>query len=290
MVGISFSFKETFSSTVLICSSVNACITLLLKPVLEDASIKLIGHNLKYDAQIMKKYNIHISHNIFDTMLAHYLINPETSHKLDVISESYLNHKTISIEDIIGKKAVNLNNESKVQICMEKSDLNFQLSNLLKNDLKKGNLLKLFEDIEMPLLQVLSVMEINGIKLNSSFLKELSVTFHKELSQLEKIIFEISNEEFNLASPKQLGEVLFNKMKIVEKPKKTKSGQFSTSEEVLSKLSGDHLIVEKVLEWRSLQKLLNTYVDALPKQINPHSLRIHAEFNQAVASTGRLKQ
>tara|TARA_B100001142_G_C14274779_1_gene632391 strand:- start:131 stop:1426 length:1296 start_codon:yes stop_codon:yes gene_type:complete len=171
---------------------------------------------------------------------------------------------------------------------MEKSDLNFQLSNQLKKDLKKGELLNLFEDIEMPLLRVLSVMEINGIKLNSSFLNELSIKFHRDLNELEKIIFEISDEKFNLASPKQLGEVLFNKMKIVEKPKKTKSGQFSTSEEILSKLSSEHLIVEKVLEWRSLQKLLNTYVDALPKQINSNTLRIHAEFNQAVASTGRL--
>ena len=242
----------------------------------EIESLIIIGFNLKYQFKLLNDLGLKIQGKYFDNKIAHYLVNPDLNHDFKTSCQTYLNYSP------------DLNNESKVQICMEKSDLNFQLSNLLKNDLKKGNLLKLFEDIEMPLLQVLSVMEINGIKLNSSFLKELSDTFHKELSQLEKIIFEISNEEFNLASPKQLGEVLFNKMKIVEKPKKTKSGQFSTSEEVLSKLSGDHLIVEKVLEWRSLQKLLNTYVDALPKQINPHSLRIHAEFNQAVASTGRL--
>ena len=171
---------------------------------------------------------------------------------------------------------------------MEKSDLNYQLYNFLISDLKKGGLEDLFKKIEMPLLKVLSTMELNGIKLDSEFLKELSNNFHKELKELEKSIFKLSNQDFNLASPKQLGEVLFGQMKIIENPKKTKSGQYSTSEEVLSKLAEEHLIVEKVLEWRSLQKLLNTYVDALPKQVDTKTERIYAEFNQAVASTGRL--
>ena len=171
---------------------------------------------------------------------------------------------------------------------MEKSDLNYQLYNFLISDLKKGGLEDLFKKIEMPLLKVLSTMELNGIKLDSEFLKELSNNFHKELKELEKSIFKLSNQDFNLASPKQLGEVLFGQMKIIENPKKTKSGQYSTSEEVLSKLAEEHVIVEKVLEWRSLQKLLNTYVDALPKQVDTKTERIHAEFNQAVASTGRL--
>ena len=171
---------------------------------------------------------------------------------------------------------------------MEKSDLNYQLYNFLISDLKKGGLEDLFKKIEMPLLKVLSTMELNGIKLDSEFLKELSNKFHKELKELEKSIFKLSNQDFNLASPKQLGEVLFGQMKIIENPKKTKSGQYSTSEEVLSKLAEEHVIVEKVLEWRSLQKLLNTYVDALPKQVDTKTERIYAEFNQAVASTGRL--
>jgi len=171
---------------------------------------------------------------------------------------------------------------------MENSDLNFQLSKHLKTDLIKGELLNLFKNIEMPLLKVLSVMELNGIKLDSKFLSKLSKKFHKELEELEESIFKYSNEKFNIASPKQLGEVLFGKMKIIDKPKKTKSGQFSTSEDVLTKLASKHIIVQKVLEWRSLQKLLNTYIDSLPKQVDSISNRIHAEFNQAVASTGRL--
>ena len=247
-----------------------------LKSLLEREDLLVLGFDLKHQFKLLSDFDLKIKGQYFDNKIAHYLVNPDLNHDFKTSCQTYLNYSP------------DLNNESKVQVCMEKSDLNYQLSIYLKEDLKKGELLTLFENIEMPLLKVLSIMEGNGIKLNSSFLKELSITFHKELSKLEKIIFEISNEEFNLASPKQLGEVLFNKMKIVEKPKKTKSGQFSTSEEVLSKLSAKHLIVEKVLEWRSLQKLLNTYVDALPKQINPHSLRIHAEFNQAVASTGRL--
>ena len=171
---------------------------------------------------------------------------------------------------------------------MEKSDLTFQLKKLLINDLKKANLLSLFEKIEMPLLIVLSIMEINGIKVSSSLLKNLSNNFHEDLKVIEERIFNLTNVDFNLASPKQLGEVLFDKLKIIDSPKKTKSGQYSTSEEVLSKLAKDHQVVKEVLEWRSLQKLINTYVDALPKQISPISNRIHAVFNQAVASTGRL--
>ena len=274
-LGISFSWDKDKSYFIGLEKS-DSEIYSEIKSLFEIESLIIIGFDLKHQFKLLNDLGLKIQGKYFDNKIAHYLVNPDLNHDFKTSCQTYLNYSP------------DLNNESKVQICMEKSDLNFQLSNLLKNDLKKGKLLNLFEDIEMPLLKVLSVMESNGIKLNSSFLKELSITFHKELSLLEKIIFEISNEEFNLASPKQLGEVLFNKMKIVEKPKKTKSGQFSTSEEVLSKLSGDHLIVEKVLEWRSLQKLLNTYVDALPKQINPHSLRIHAEFNQAVASTGRL--
>jgi len=171
---------------------------------------------------------------------------------------------------------------------MEKSDLNFQLKEFLMNDLISGGLVDLFEKLEMPLLKVLTLMESNGIKINSKFLKNLSSDYSAELKLIEKNIFNLSNETFNLASPKQLGEVLFEKLKIIDNPKKTKTGQYSTSEEVLSLLAKDHEIIAEVLKWRSLQKLVNTYVNALPKQINEDSLRIHSVFNQAVASTGRL--
>ena len=171
---------------------------------------------------------------------------------------------------------------------MEKSDLNFRLKEFLSKDLISGGLVDLFEKLEMPLLKVLALMESNGIKINSKFLKNLSLNYTAELKLIEKNIFNLSDEIFNLASPKQLGEVLFEKLKIVDKPKKTKTGQYSTSEEVLSSFAKDHKIVEEVLKWRSLQKLVNTYVDALPRQINENSLRIHTIFNQAVASTGRL--
>ena len=171
---------------------------------------------------------------------------------------------------------------------MEKSDLNFRLKEFLSKDLVSGDLIDLFEKLEMPLLKVLALMESNGIKINSKFLKTLSLDYTVQLKLIEKNIFKLSNETFNLASPKQLGEVLFKKLKIIDKPKKTKTGQYSTSEEVLSSLAKDHEIVEEVLKWRSLQKLLNTYVNALPTQINENSLRIHTIFNQAVASTGRL--
>ena len=171
---------------------------------------------------------------------------------------------------------------------MEKSDLNFQLIDFLTQDLENGGLVDLFKKLEMPLLKVLALMESNGIKINSTFLNKLSLEYNSELKIIEKNIFDLSNESFNLASPKQLGEILFEKLKIIDNPKKTKTGQYSTSEDVLSSLSKDHEIIREVLKWRSLQKLINTYVDALPKQINKNSLRIHTVFNQAVASTGRL--
>jgi DNA polymerase-1 len=261
-------FLEIEKSNVFIINSLNS--------IFNNPSLTIIGFDLKKQIKLLKKCGINILGNYFDNKIAHYLVNPDLSHNFKTLCEAYLNYSP------------GLNNDSFTQVSMENSDLNFQLSKRLKFDLIKGKLLNLFEKIEMPLLKVLSVMELNGIKLDSEFLLKLSVKFHKELKVLEQFIYESSNEEFNIASPKQLGEVLFGKMKLVEKPKKTKSGQFSTSEEILSKLASKHIIIEKVLEWRSLQKLLNTYVDSLPKQVDLISNRIHAEFNQGVASTGRL--
>ena len=247
-----------------------------LSSILNNKNLIVIGYDLKSQFKKLNDFGISFDGICFDNKIAHYLVNPDLNHDFKTLCESYLNYTP------------NIDNEDLKFLSMEKSDLNYQLYNFLISDLKKGGLEDLFKKIEMPLLKVLSTMELNGIKLDSEFLKELSNNFHKELKELEKSIFKLSNQDFNLASPKQLGEVLFGQMKIIENPKKTKSGQYSTSEEVLSKLAEEHVIVEKVLEWRSLQKLLNTYVDALPKQVNTTTERIHAEFNQAVASTGRL--
>ena len=247
-----------------------------LRSIFNNKNLIVIGYDLKSQFKKLNDFGISFDGICFDNKIAHYLVNPDLNHDFKTLCESYLNYTP------------NIDNEDLKFLSMEKSDLNYQLYNFLISDLKKGGLEDLFKKIEMPLLKVLSTMELNGIKLDSEFLKELSNNFHKELKELEKSIFKLSNQDFNLASPKQLGEVLFGQMKIIENPKKTKSGQYSTSEEVLSKLAEEHVIVEKVLEWRSLQKLLNTYVDALPKQVDTKTERIYAEFNQAVASTGRL--
>ena len=247
-----------------------------LRSILNNKNLIVIGYDLKSQFKKLNDFGISFNGICFDNKIAHYLVNPDLNHDFKTLCESYLNYTP------------NIDNEDLKFLSMEKSDLNYQLYNFLISDLKKGGLEDLFKKIKMHLLKVLSTMELNGIKLDSEFLKELSNNFHKELKELEKSIFKLSNQDFNLASPKQLGEVLFGQMKIIENPKKTKSGQYSTSEEVLSKLAEEHVIVEKVLEWRSLQKLLNTYVDALPKQVDTTTERIHAEFNQAVASTGRL--
>ena len=251
-----------------------------IKSIFQNNKIIKIGYDLKIEFQILNEFKIFVKGTCFDNKIAHYLINPDISHDLNLLCENYLNYKTSTVLDS------NLDNT--IELGMEISDLNFQLKEFLSNDLKKANLESLFKNIEMPLLMVLSKMEINGIKINSNFLKNLSNDFHNDLKLIEKRIFSLTNSIFNLASPKQLGEVLFDKLKIIDSPKKTKSGQYSTSEEILSKLAKDHEVVSEVLKWRSLQKLINTYVDALPKQINLNTNRIHAVFNQAIASTGRL--
>tara|TARA_B110000116_G_C16789265_1_gene562766 strand:- start:64 stop:2799 length:2736 start_codon:yes stop_codon:yes gene_type:complete len=251
-----------------------------IKSIFQNNKIIKIGYELKNQFKILNKYGITVKGPCFDAKIAHYLVNPDIGHDFNILCKNYLNYKV--------NNDLSSSLENEINIGMEKSDLTFQLKKLLINDLKKANLLSLFEKIEMPLLIVLSIMEINGIKVSSSLLKNLSNNFHEDLKVIEERIFNLTNVDFNLASPKQLGEVLFDKLKIIDSPKKTKSGQYSTSEEVLSKLAKDHQVVKEVLEWRSLQKLINTYVDALPKQISPISNRIHAVFNQAVASTGRL--
>ena len=251
-----------------------------LKKLFQKNDITIIGYDLKRILKFLYKLNIKINSVCFDTKIAHYLINPDLGHNFNILCETYLNYRTQFVK--------NSEIENPKELSMEKSDLNFQLVEFLMNDLKSGKLVDLFKKLEMPLLKVLAEMEFNGIKINLKFLQNLSQNYSEELKSIEKNIFNYSEEEFNLASPKQLGDILFKKLKIIDKPKNTKTGQYSTSEEVLSGLSKNHEIINEVLKWRSLQKLINTYVDALPKQINEDSRRIHTVFNQAVASTGRL--
>ena len=265
-----------------------------LKPLLENPSIMIIGHNLKYDLQILKKYNINIKENVFDTMLAHYLINPESSHKLDVLSENYLNHKCIPIEDIIGKRGVNqkkmtdLDPKDIYVYACEDADITFRLKNIFEQELKKNNLTKLFYDLEIPLMFVLCEIENNGVKIDSDFLSNMSTLLTKKINETQKSIHKIAGEDFNVASPKQLGVILFDKLKIDDNPKKTKSGQYSTSEDILTKLSKKSKIVSLILEYREYKKLLSTYIDALPQMVSSYDKLIHTDYAQAVTATGRL--
>ncbi len=276
--GISFSWARKKSYHLELDK--NSDLINFLKIVFEKKDITLIGYDIKETLKYFNQIGIIINCKCFDTKIAHYLINPDIGHDFEIICESYLNFKTsFSKETKLEKPSI---------YSMEKSELNFQLIDLLIKDLEKAKLIDIFENLEMPLLNVLASMESCGIKIDLNFLKRLSIKYNKELIEIEKNIFKQSKENFNLASPKQLGEVLFEKLKIIEKPKKTKTGQYSTSEEVLSAMAKDHEIVEEILNWRSLQKLISTYVDALPKQLNKNSLRVHTIFNQAVASTGRL--
>ncbi len=260
----------------------------------ENTSIEKIGHNLKYDIKVLSNYGIPVKGNLFDTMIAHYLINPDMRHGMDILAETYLNYQPVSITKLIGKKGKNQLSMRDVPIkdqteyAVEDADITLQLKKHFIEELKKGNVIKLFNEIELPLVSVLTAMEIEGINLNTDFLKELSIHLTDDINRLEKTIFEQAGEEFNIASPKQLGIVLFENMKLVDKPKKTKTGQYSTAEDVLSNLSKDHTIIANILEYRQFKKLQSTYVDALPNEINPNTGRVHTAYAQAVAATGRL--
>ncbi|QLE00861.1 DNA polymerase I [Galbibacter sp. BG1] len=264
------------------------------RPFFENEEIEKIGQNLKYDLKVLSNYNMPVKGPIFDTMIAHYLINPDMRHNMNVLAETYLNYSPVSIETLIGKKGKNQRSmrsvelEKQTEYAVEDADITLQLKNLFAEELPKRNAKKLFEEIEAPLVKVLSDMEIEGINLDENYLKSLSGALNTDIDRLEKAIFEQAGEEFNLASPKQLGPILFDKLKLVDKPKKTKTGQYSTAEDVLSYLAKDHQIVADILEWRQLNKLKSTYVDALPNEINSRTHRIHTVYSQAVAATGRL--
>ncbi len=260
----------------------------------ENESIEKIGHNLKYDIKVLSNYKISVKGPLFDTMIAHYLINPDMRHAMDILSETYLNYQPISITELIGKKGKNQLSmrvvpiEDQTEYAVEDADITLQLKKHFVKELKSGNVIKLFNEIELPLVSVLTAMEIEGIHLNASFLHKLSIELINDINRLEKIIFTQAGEEFNIASPKQLGVVLFENMKLIDKPKKTKTGQYSTAEDILSSLAKEYEIIANVLKYRQYKKLQSTYVEALPNEINPKSGRIHTVYAQAVAATGRL--
>ncbi len=265
-----------------------------LRPFFENESIEKIGQNLKYDIKVLHKYNIKVKGKLFDTMLAHYLINPDMRHNMDVLAETYLNYSPISIETLIGKKGKNQSSmrevplDKQTEYAVEDADITLQLKQHFQNELGAANTQKLFDDIEIPLMSVLASMELEGIKLDSSFLGNLSEQLNADIERLEKEIYNHAGETFNIASPKQLGEILFDKLKLVDKPKKTKTGQYATGEDILSYLAKDHDIIRDILEYRGLSKLKSTYIDALPLQIEPTTGRVHTDYMQTVAATGRL--
>jgi DNA polymerase-1 len=265
----------------------------ILRPFFESEEIEKIGQNLKYDIKVLANYKLKVKGPLFDTMLAHYIINPDMRHNMNILAETYLNYSPQPIEDLIGKgknqksmRSVDL--EDQTQYAVEDADVTFQLKTFFEKELKEASNEPLFKDMEIPLLRVLAAMELEGINLDKSALENISEKLNEDIERLEKSVYEEANEEFNIGSPKQLGEILFGKLEIAKKPKKTKSGQYSTAEDVLSDYKKDHKIVREVLEWRQLSKLKSTYVDALPKQIHPRTKRVHTEFMQTVAATGRL--
>jgi DNA polymerase-1 len=266
----------------------------LLRPFFENEQIEKIGQNLKYDIKVLAKYNVAVKGKLFDTMLAHYLINPDMRHNMDVLAETYLNYTPISITELIGKKGKNqlsmrdVSLEKQTEYAVEDADITLQLKEYFKDELSEANTQKLFNDIEIPLLRVLAAMELEGIKLDTVFLNSLSSQLNTDIKNLEIEIYSEAGEEFNIASPKQLGDILFEKLKLVEKPKKTKTGQYSTAEEVLRYLAKDHKIIQDILDYRGLAKLKSTYVDALPLQVEETTKRVHTDYMQTVAATGRL--
>lgn len=296
LVGISFAVKSHEAWYIPISENYHEAqkIGQLLKPLLESKTIIKIGQNIKFDINILSWYDIQVAGPFFDTMIAHYLLQPDMRHNMDILSETYLKYEPVAIEELIGKKGKNQLSMRDVEIeqvkeyASEDADITLQLKNVFEPKLKKTGTYKLFEKTEMPLVPVLASMEAEGIKLDVPTLNEFSIQLKKEIIKIEATIFELANTEFNIASPKQLGEVLFDKLAITDKPKKTKTGQYKTGEDILTKLIYKHPIVEQILEYRSLTKLKSTYVDALPAMVNPRDGRIHTSFNQAVAATGRL--
>ena len=266
----------------------------ILREIFENNGSEKVGQNIKYDITVLGNYGIEVRGKLFDTMIAHYVLQPELFHGMDYLAEIYLGYETIKIEELIGEKGRNQKNMRDVppdMVCdyaCEDADVTLKLKNILQDELKKEGIEELFYNIEMPLVPVLAYMERNGARIDTTALKETSALFGKRLADIEEQIYSLAGEPFNIASPKQVGDILFGKLKIVDKPKKTKTGQFVTSEEVLAQLQNRHPIVKNILQYRGLKKLLSTYVDALPTLVNPKSGKIHTSYNQTVTATGRL--
>ena len=296
LVGLSFSVKENEAFYVPVPQDQEEArkIVEIFRPVYENEKILKVGQNMKYDYEVLMKYGVEIKGKLFDTMIAHYVIQPELHHNMDYLAEIYLNYKTIHIEELIGPKGKGQKNmrdldpKDVYEYAAEDADITLKLKNKLEGELKKYGAEDLFYNIEMPLMPVLAEMEMNGVRIDTDSLAETSNVLTKRMDEVEREIYQLAGEQFNIASPKQVGEILFDKLKIVEKAKKTKTGQYVTNEEVLQSLKSKHKIVEAILEHRGLKKLLGTYIDALPKLINPHTGHIHTSFNQATTATGRL--
>lgn len=296
LVGLSFSVEEHKAFYVPIPSEREEAerIVAIFKPVYENERILKVGQNIKYDIEVLRHYGVEVRGRLFDTMIAHYLLQPELRHNMDYMAEVYLNYRTIRIEELIGPKGKQQANMRDLppgeiyEYAAEDADITLRLKNVLEPKLKEVNAERLFRDIEMPLVNVLADMELAGVRLDTKALQETSLGLGKRLEELEQRIYQQAGHSFNIASPKQVGDVLFDEMKLVEKPRKTKKGQFVTSEEVLQQLRGKAPIVADILDYRGLRKLLSTYIEALPKLVNPRTGHIHTSFNQTVTATGRL--
>ncbi len=296
LVGMSFSIAENEAFYVPVPAEQEEALKIVneFRPVFENENSLKVGQNIKYDMIVLKNYGAEVKGALFDTMIAHYILQPELRHGMDYLAEIYLHYQTIHIDELIGPKGKNQKNmrdldpKDVYRYACEDADVTLKLKNVLEKELKENDAERLFYDIEMPLVPVLVNIERNGVLLDTEALKQSSAHFTAQMERIEKEIYELAGETFNIASPKQVGEVLFDKLKIVEKAKKTKTGQYVTSEEVLESLRHKHPVVEKILEHRGLKKLLGTYIDALPLLINPRTGRVHTSFNQTVTATGRL--
>jgi len=296
LVGLSFSVKENEAYYVPIPSDDEKALNIVnrFKPIYENENIVKVGQNIKYDLQVLKNYGIDIKGEMFDTMIAHYLLQPELHHGMDYMAEAYLHYSTIKIEELIGPKGKSQKNmrnippESVYEYACEDADVTLKLKNVFEKELKERNAENLFYNIEMPLVRVLANMERNGVTVDTDSLKETSRLYTARMLEIEQEIKELVGTDFNISSPKQVGEILFDKLKIADKAKKTKTGQYVTSEEVLESLRNKHPVVGKILDYRGLKKLLSTYIDALPLLINPETGKIHTSFNQTITNTGRL--
>ena len=296
LVGMSFSIAENEAFYVPIPADQEEALKIVneFRPVFENENSLKVGQNIKYDMIVLQNYGVQVKGPLFDTMIAHYVLQPELRHGMDYLAEIYLRYQTIHIDELIGPKGKNQKNmrdlapKDVYRYACEDADVTLKPKNVLEKELKENDAERLFYDIEMPLVPVLVNIERNGVLLDTEALKQSSAHFTAQMENIEKEIYELAGETFNIASPKQVGEVLFDKLRIVEKAKKTKTGQYVTSEEVLESLRHKHPVVEKILEHRGLKKLLGTYIDALPQLINPRTGRVHTSFNQTVTATGRL--